>query len=190
MKGCLKVVGGLFLLMILMSVISLAIDSLVGQDTRQASSRTTSSTSTRAALPAVTLAPTNTPIPTDTPVPTLTPDEYKAQAITLSVRELTRDTEAYVGQIVTYSGEILQVIEDEAWLSDAVTYVMRFAVDGDYDSVIVAKLIYEDGEGWRPLESDRVSIWGQVEGRQEYKTVLGQQVIVPSVTVKYIELQQ
>lgn len=65
--------------------------------------------------PTPTPVPTATPIPTNTPVPTLSPEEYeaayKAQVTTPDVRGLTRSTEAYVGEIVTYSGTVLQVLE-------------------------------------------------------------------------------
>lgn len=67
---------------------------------------------------------------------------------------------------------------------------MRLAVNGDFDNVVVAKLIYEDEDNveWRPLEDDRVTIWGLVEGREEYRTVLGQQIVLPSIVIEYIDL--
>jgi len=127
-------------------------------------------------------------------VPTKNPEEYeaevKAKATSPDVRDLIRNTEAYTGQLVTYSGTVLQVLEEHPWLSDRVIYTLRFAVDGDFDNVVTAKLIDEDENNpeWRPLEDDDLTLWGPVAGRAEYKTVLGQQIVLPMIAIEFVEL--
>ncbi len=114
---------------------------------------------------------------------------YRASAVSPDIRELTRNTEQYVGTVVYYTGEVLQVIEDKAIFSDRVTYTIRLAVSGNFDQVVVAKLTYEGGMGLRPLEGDNIRIWGPVTGRESYQTVLGAQVVLPSVRVEILEIR-
>jgi hypothetical protein len=133
--------------------------------------------------------PSNTPLPTDIPsptpisVPALTPvsqvseiqqavvtviaigtglEELKAQAISYDVKELTCNAESYIGNSVTYYGRVIQALEDKALFSDRVTYTLRFAVNDNYDNVIVAKLVNKNRQGFRPLDGDWLTIHGKL----------------------------
>jgi len=125
-------------------------------------------------------------LPQATPTPTV--NQYKTTAVSIPTDELTRNTEQYLGDTVYYSGTVLQVIENQRWFSDAVVYTIRIAVNGDYDKVVVAKITYEDGKGLRPLDDDNINIWGTVEGRESFTTVLGAQVTLPMIAIDIMEL--
>lgn len=135
-----------------------------------------------------TSTPRPTRTPTATPVPTLTVAELRQTAQSFDVRELTRNTEAYTGQPVAYRGRAVQVMERTAFLSDRVTYTIRFYVDNDSDAVIALRLRDSDADGFRPLTDDMLSIVGIVEGRANFETVLGRQVVLPLIDVRSIEL--
>src|SRR4029078_6171383 len=84
----------------------------------------------------------------------------KAKATSYNVIELIRNTENYAGHFVAYYGQVLQVREDKAVSSDLVTYTLQRAVDDKPETTIAAKLVDEDGQGFRPLEDERLTIWG------------------------------
>lgn len=114
-------------------------------------------------------------------------DGLKEKATSYNVRELTRNTENYVGHFVAYYGRVIQVLEDNVLFSDQVTITLRIAVDNDYENVIAAKLVYEDGQGSRPVVDDRLTIWGTVEGLETYTDVQGAEVMLPTVHILYLE---
>jgi len=63
-------------------------------------------------------------------------------------------------------------------------YLLRIAIiDAKYPNSVI--LVWYSGQ--RFLENDVVEFWGTVNGIENYKTVLGQQVSAPSITAKYLE---
>ena len=66
------------------------------------------------------------------------------------------------------------------------TYTLAFAVDDNPENVILAKLVYEDGQGFRPLGGDWLTIWGTVEDREKYITS-GREEPLPAVRIRYLE---
>ena len=98
-------------------------------------------------------------------------------------KELARNPDAYKGKSLTYSGKVIQVIED----GDEVQH--RIAVNGDYDSIILVgypKSIVTS----RILEDDYVTIYGTSIGVVTYQSTLSGNITIPGIYLDRIELQQ
>ena len=101
------------------------------------------------------------------------PLEYKA---------ISRDPDAYEGNLYKFDGKVLQVMEN----GQDVT--LRVASKGSYDDVVYVTYRRAEGES-RILEDDRVTIYGTCYGLYTYETVMGAAVTIPyivadSITVK------
>ena len=61
-------------------------------------------------------------------------------------------------------------------------YALRVATKGKYDNVIYVIIPYDAVEGGgRILEDDRVTIYGQYDGIETYKTIFGASVSIPRI---------
>ena len=102
---------------------------------------------------------------------------------------MTRSIEQYIGDTVLYSGDVLQVMKIDVFLSSDIVYQTRFAINGDPDQVILLKDRHKEGDGKkRLLEGDKVEVIGTVSGNAEMKTILGKQVVLPEISVLNIEI--
>lgn len=140
----------------------------------------------------IVIVPTLTPIPTDTPVdtptptptltptvtptPTLSPKELADRAKQIPYRELLRNTEQYIGELVFYPGKVTQVIENNG------KYAVLMNVEMDQYGITKSTVLVTCYCDTRPLEGDYVGIVGTVEGRISYQTVLGATITVPQIT--------
>ena len=128
------------------------------------------------ASPAPAAAPTATPTPTPTP---LTYEQANRGSIRAApgYRELLRNIEGYAGNQYRFTGEILQVQEDEAG------YLLRIALGqygSNFDAVILGALL---NKTTRYLEGDVVVFIGEVCCVHTYETVLGAQKTVPLIEI-------
>lgn len=101
----------------------------------------------------------------------------QAQAKEVSFTDLARNTEMYTGDLVYYTGKVIQVMEERGG------YAMRISVtknDFGWDDPILVRC----NCAVRPLEDDIVEFVAKVDGRQSYKTVLGATVTLPMVTAQ------
>jgi len=116
-----------------------------------------------------------------TPTPTLTVNQVKTSAMnTLSYSALARNTESYVRAIVHYKGKVIQVIESGSRI------VLRVNVtqsEYGWDDTV-----WVNYSGPRVLEDDIIEVWGRVEGRRTYETVLGANVTIPELTALILEI--
>lgn len=115
-------------------------------------------------------------------VPQLSLSEIKNKSTELSYDELMRHNEDYVGDLVHYRAEVVQVMEV---YGD--NYVLRAKVtQGPYDRW--EDTVWLDYEGDRVLEDDIVEFWGRVDGLKTYEAVLGNQITIPKIKVLHLEL--
>lgn len=112
------------------------------------------------------------------PVPTLTATQIRDQAITISYDDLARNTEDYVGKIVHFKGNVLQVMGDPQSDDGA---QLRVSVDGIGN---VVYLFYDSGP--RVLVGDIIDFYATVDGRLTYEAILGNQVTLPAATVNLL----
>lgn len=94
---------------------------------------------------------------------------------------LTRTPDEHIGNKVTLSGEIVQVIEGD----DASQY--RMAVDQDYDKMVLIE-VPTDQLSSRILENDLITIYGVSQGTIDYEYTIGGTNTVPAITVDKFEV--
>ena len=116
--------------------------------------------------------------PSVTTMPQESESEYKESCDEVQYDEIIRDPDGLKGTRVSFSGEILQASDD--------TY--RLQVDDSIiaDDVVMFEYRLPDGAD-RILEGDKVVIWGESKGLYTYKAVLGNEITVPKIKVKYLE---
>jgi len=110
-------------------------------------------------------------------------DEIKSTALEeVTYDALMRNIENYVGNIVYYQGEVIQVSQG---FGD--NYVLRVGVTpkgfGIYTDVI-----WVNYKGTRVLENDLVDMWGKVKGLKTYTAILGNEVTIPEVDALVLEV--
>lgn len=114
---------------------------------------------------------------TDTPAQTEIKKEDYDTGITYD--QLARTPDDYEDKLVTLSGEVLQVLEDNG------TVNIRLAVDNDYDKVAYG--VYDSSlVSSRVLEGDKITVYGTSGGLYSYETVLGNNTTVPLVYIAEI----
>ena len=118
---------------------------------------------------------------------TISPESYKAQCQNISYDELARNPDSYIGQKVTFRGEIIQVQESG---SDA-TYRIN-VTQGDYgiwDDTVLCTFDLSNSSS-RFLENDIVTFYGDYAGLYTYTSVMGADITIPSVIIQYMDLAQ
>lgn len=94
---------------------------------------------------------------------------------------LARTPDDHLGDKVTLSGEVAQVIEG----GDYTQY--RLAVDQDYDNMVLIQIPSELLTS-RVLENDLITIYGESQGTTDYESTLGGNITVPAITVDKFEV--
>ena len=94
----------------------------------------------------------------------------------VSYDEIARHPNDYDGELLTFSGEVAQVIEGDG------TTELRIAVDGDYDDIIYG--IYDNRIlDSRLLEDDKIQFYGESCGIISYQSTLGATISIPSISI-------
>lgn len=118
----------------------------------------------------------------------LTAKQYKQKCKNISYKKLARTPDKYEGKKVKFTGEIVQVMEDE----DTSSAVYRINVTkgnyGFWDDTVYVE--YWGSSEKRFLEDDIVTFYGESVGLYTYETVLGASVTIPCVNAKYITLNK
>lgn len=111
----------------------------------------------------------------------MTVEEIKNSASVISYDNLMRYDSNYIGNIVYNKGEIIQVHERR---TDS--YILRVATEQSEYGGYHGDVIYVNYKGDRLLEGDIVNIWGEFEGLETYKTILGARVTIPEINSLHI----
>ena len=94
----------------------------------------------------------------------------------LTYDEIARHPNDYDGELLTFSGEVAQVIEGDGMTE------LRIAVDGDYDDIIYG--IYDNRIlDSRLLEDDKIQFYGESCGIISYQSTLGETISIPSMSI-------
>ena len=116
---------------------------------------------------------------------TVSPQGYKDSCASIPYNDLARTPDAYIGQNITFYGQILQVLEDGNNLT------LRVGTRGSYgyyyDDVIMVSYTYSPGEA-RFLEDDMIRLYGVSGGLYTYESIFGESITVPVVYAEYIDL--
>lgn len=117
---------------------------------------------------------------------TMSKSAYMSKCKSISYNELARNPKKYEGQLVKFTGEVIQVQEAQSWL-----YYNVYRIDvtyqgyGYYDDTVYVTYDGYDSEE-RILEDDIVTFYGEYKGLKTYETVMGANVTIPHVEAKYI----
>ena len=95
---------------------------------------------------------------------------------------LMRTPDEYFGEVIQYSGTVLQTITSDN------TVQQRVALYDDYDKVVLIEY-YTDLPEVRLLDDDYITFTGMSFGTVTYETVLGAKLEIPSIFVERINLE-
>lgn len=113
--------------------------------------------------------------------------EYKSACSTYDYQAIFRDSEKFKGEKATFTGEATQVLVEgtEVNIRMSVTKSDLFGTDYYEDVVFV---IYEMSEGEsRILNNDIITVYGELNGVLTYESIMGENISVPRLDVKYID---
>ena len=96
---------------------------------------------------------------------------------------LMRTPDEYFGEVIQYSGTVLQTITSDN------TVQQRVALYDDYDKVVLIEY-YTDLPEVRLLDDDYITFTGMSFGTITYETVLGAKLEIPSIFVERINLEE
>ena len=112
--------------------------------------------------------------------PTITPvlglEELVQQASRLSYDEIFRNNEGYIGDLVYFEGEVVQVI-----LSGGSVNALR--VNVTKDEYYWEDTVFLRYKGPRLLEDDIIEFVGRLEGLYTYEAINGASITLPELTV-------
>ena len=100
-------------------------------------------------------------------------------------KEIARNPEAHNGEFANFTGEVIQVMEENG------AYTLRVNITkGEYDIWTDTILVYYLGsaENNRILEDDIIDMYGQLAGMYTYTTVMGADNTVPLMYAEYIDI--
>lgn len=99
------------------------------------------------------------------------PEDYQS----IPYDDLARDPDAYKGQDIKITGNVLQVLEGNTETT------LRVATDGKYDDVVMVGFDPAILNGKRVLEDDSVTVCGTYIGIYKYESTLGATISVPGL---------
>lgn len=113
-----------------------------------------------------------------------TPTQYKKQCKKISYKKLSRNPDKYDGKKVTFTGQIIQVMESD--YGNAYRINVSKTSYGSWDDTVYVE--FDPSTSKRLLEDDIVKFYGTYEGIYTYETIFGGEVSIPSVDAKYMKL--
>lgn len=95
----------------------------------------------------------------------------------ITFEQLARTPDEYTGEKIKFTGKIIQVMEGDSYTQ------YRFAIDEDYDKIMLIEIAKDVLDNTRILENDNVTIYGYSLGLFTYTSTLGGKITVPAVAV-------
>jgi hypothetical protein len=111
--------------------------------------------------------------------------DVKAQAQSIPYSSLARDPDNWLGAVITFRGEVVQVEED------GLNVMLRVSVTKDktfdmWDDTILVFYTKGSASESRILERDIVRLWGGFVGIEKYTAIFGNTVSIPAVIARAI----
>lgn len=110
-------------------------------------------------------------------------NEYRAACKTYTYEEIARNPDKYEKSLAKFTGEVIQVLKngDEIQMRVNVTYNEFYYTDTVF-------VFYNVKNKTNLLEGDIITMYGELRGTQEYESILGQEISIPRIYVKYIDI--
>ncbi len=114
----------------------------------------------------------------------MTKEQYISKCKSIAYKKLSRTPDKYEGEYIKFTGEVVQVMEDDDILALRVNVTQDSY--GLWDDTVY--VLYENKSGKRILEDDIVNIYGQYTGVYTYTTVMNAEVTIPSMLAQYVTI--
>ena len=111
--------------------------------------------------------------------------EVRSGSKAVNYEDVARNPGKYKGSLVTFTGKVIQVVEGN-------TVVLRITQDNpeEYFSSDTWYVTYKAPAGAsKILVDDRMTVFGECTGTTSYKSVLGNQITIPSMILLYYDMQ-
>ena len=106
----------------------------------------------------------------------------KNQAIAVDYKELKKDTDSFKGQIVKFTGQVLQIQESGGY------GIVRLAVTKESYGWSSGDVVYIEYQNHTDaVEDDVITAYGQLTGSKTYESQAHFQITVPSMTACVVE---
>lgn len=123
-------------------------------------------------------------LPNDTPLTGDALTKYEASCNVISFQELNRNLNSYNGQHFKFTGQIVQINENNG-VTDIVLAVTQ--VNGGWSSTDLLHVIYKTKTAFNI--GDVVIVYGDVSGSYNYISASLGELMIPQITARYIELE-
>lgn len=139
------------------------------------------------------VSPSPEPAPEPAPEtvqPFISEAEFKSMCNVIAFNDLARNPNSYRGQFLKFTGEVIQVMEDDSTVDirmNVTAVSSEYFEEVYYEDTIYVILPWEDGLD-RILEEDIITVYGKCAGLYKYTSVLGHQVSLPLLNAKYYEI--
>lgn len=123
--------------------------------------------------------------------PAQTEQEFKDSCSTISFEDLSRNPDKYKGDNYKFTGQVIQV--QEGWFDTVELRInvtkeeFEYIDDVMWTDTIYATVTIPEGAD-KLLEDDVITFWGTCDGNYSYTSVLGNQISLPKIDIKYYEL--
>ena len=104
------------------------------------------------------------------------PNSYQA----LPYEEMARNGNNHKGEKLQITGTVIQATD-----STEGGATLRVATNGKYDDVYMVQISKNEWQSHRLLKDDVITFYGYVYGLYSYKSVMGGQITVPALIVKF-----
>ncbi|MFA7636945.1 MAG: hypothetical protein WCX81_04200 [Monoglobales bacterium] len=124
---------------------------------------------------------------THTETQTIPEDKFKQMCVEIPYNEIARKPKDYQGHRATYTGQVVQVQENET------NTILRVNITKNQYNVWT-DTVYVDykrktANEQRILENDIITLYGTVNGTKTYQSVLGNQITISHIIAEYIEIK-
>lgn len=122
------------------------------------------------------------------PAPTISKSEYISQCKTISYEKLARNPDSYIGDYFTFTGEVIQVVEQGNYvnLRVNVTHEELYGTSFYNDTIFVVTTLSDNGD--RILEGDIITLYGVCDGLYTYTTIFGASMSIPKIDAAYWDI--
>lgn len=111
--------------------------------------------------------------------------DYIASCAVVEYEQIMRRPDDYKGRPVTATGEVVQILEETHLFTGTSVNIRLEDENGDVWLLAYNKSEVETPNG-NVLEGDRLTIYGDCTGTTSYKSLIGKQITVPTVSVRYM----